>query len=122
MGIVSLIAVAAGIGFFISLTRKINEISERETDEDVSWVLTWGARFSGLIALLGVVGIVNAYIYEFPDPLEKDGIELPAEHTPPEQDGELPEIKKAEKPDPMKDAQESHRDAMDDFEKRNKPE
>ena len=117
MGIVSIIAVAAGIGFLFALRRKINEIADEEKDEHLSWVYTWGARLSGLIAVLGIVGIVDNYIYELPNPLERDGIELPDEPTNVEPAKDV-EIKPAAKPDPMKDAQEDHQDAMDDFEKR----
>jgi hypothetical protein len=116
MGIVSITAVAAALGFLFALQRKINQVADREGDEDISWMLRWGARLAGLVAVLGIVGIVDSYIYELPNPLEKDGIELPAESTP-----ELVKpvtIKKAEKPDPMKDAKKSHHEALDEFGKK----
>lgn len=119
MGIVSIIAVAAGIGFLFALRRKINEIAEEEKDDRLAWVYTWGARLSGLIAVLGIIGIVDSYIYELPNPLERDGIELPDKPTNVEPVEDV-EIKPASKPDPMKEAQEDHQGAMDDFEKRAK--
>ena len=57
MGIVSVILFAAGFGFLLALRRKINEVADREGDEDISWVLQWGARGCALLALVGVVGV-----------------------------------------------------------------
>lgn len=117
MGIVSLIALAAGIGFFISLRHKINQLAEEEKDRDVSWMLRWGARFSALIAVLGIVGMVDSYIYKFPNVFQPPEAELPAKSEA--ADMEVPDIKPADKPDPMKDAKAEHRKDLDEFEQQN---
>lgn len=117
MGIVSVIAIAAGIGFLIALRRQINKAADEEGDEQVSWGLRWAARGCALVAILGVVGVVDAYVYPLPSPFEAPAADLPAKSEAPEprEDTEKPS---AAASDPMKDAQEQHREALDDFEKR----
>jgi hypothetical protein len=114
MGIVSVISVVAGLAFMVALHRRMNLIAEEEGDEHVSWLIRWGARASLLVALLGTVGLVDAYIYQLPSPFDPDEIELPAEHEP-STAAEAPEIKPAEKPDPMKEAKDQHDEALEEF-------
>ena len=116
MGIVSIISVVAGLAFMVALYRRINVIADEEGDEyeHVSWALRWGARFCALVAVLGVVGIVDSYIYKLPSPFEPGEAELPARHKA-QAPAELPEIKTAEKPDPMKDAKDQHDEALEEF-------
>lgn len=116
MGVASIVSVVAGLAFMVALYRRINLIADEEGDEHVSWVLRWGARFCALVAVVGTVGIVDAYVYKLPSPFDPGEAELPAKHVPRER-AEKPEIKKAEKPDPMKDAKAEHDQALDEFEK-----
>lgn len=116
MGIVSVISVVAGLAFMVALHRRMNKIADEEGDEHVSWLIRWGARASLLVALVGAVGMVDAYVYKLPSPFDPGEAELPAKSIPREQ-AEVPEIKAAEKPDPMKDAKARHDAALDEFEK-----
>jgi len=114
MGIVSVIAVVAGLAFFLDAYRRIGEIADEQGDEHVSWALRWGARFAALVAVLGAVGLVDSYIYPLPSPFAPGEAELPERHEP-AAPTELPEIEPAAKPDPMKDAKEQHDAALDEF-------
>lgn len=116
MGIVAIVSVAAGLGFLLALRRQINKIADEEGDEHVSWLLRWGARGCALLAFLGVIGLVDAYIYKLPSPFEPEQVTLPAKPKPvPE--AEPPKLKDAPKPDPMKEAKAQHRQALDEFAK-----
>lgn len=118
MGFVSVVALAAGIAFLVSLQRHMNRLADEEQDRDVSWWIRWGARASAVLALLGALGVVDAYLYDLPTPFEPPEAELPPRHVPDPRDADLPDIEQAEKPDPMRDSRERHRDALDDFERR----
>lgn len=120
MGIVSVVALVAGIAFLISLQRYMNRLADQECDEDVAWWIRWGARASALVALVGALGVVDAYVYDFPSPFEAPEAELP-DKAEPALPAERPEIREVAKPDPMGDAREDHGKAMDDFEKRRDP-
>ncbi len=117
MGIVSVIAVVAGLAFSIALYRRLNKIADEEGDDNVSWLLQWGARFFALVAIVGTVGMVDSYIYKLPSPFDPGEAELPAKHMPSES-AKKPEIKNAEKPDPMKDAKERHAEDLDEFKRK----
>jgi len=113
MGIISLTLLFAGIGFLFALQKRVDKIAKEEGDDNVAWTLRWGAKFCGLIAILGLVGVVDSYIYKLPNPIEGPSADLPKET--PKEDIVVPEIKKVEKPDPMKDAKADHEKAIDEF-------
>jgi hypothetical protein len=113
MGIISITLVAAGIGFLFALQKRIAKIAKEEGDDNISWTLSWGSRFCGLVAFLGLVGVVDSYVYKLPNPFDGPTADLPAD-TPKEEIA-VPPIKKVEKPDPMKGAKEQHEKDLDEF-------
>lgn len=115
MGIVAVISLAAGLGFLLSLQLFLKKQAVEEDDENASWVLTWGSRLCAIIALCGAVGVVDAYVYPLPSPFAPEEAELPDKPEKPAEQAEAPEIKKAEKPDPMKAAKEQHAKDLDEF-------
>jgi hypothetical protein len=113
MGIISITLLAAGIGFLFALQKRIEKIADEEGDEHVSWTLSWGSRFCGLIAVLGLVGVIDSYVYKLPNPFDGPTADLQADT--PKEEIDVPPIKKVEKPDPMKDAKDEHEKALDEF-------
>jgi len=116
MGIISLTLLFAGIGFLFALQNRVNKIAKEEGDDNVAWTMRWGAKFCGLIAILGLVGVIDSYIYKLPNPVGPPAAELPKET--PKEEIDVPPIKEIEKPDPMKDAKEGHRKDLDEFGKK----
>ena len=116
MGIISLTLLFAGIGFLFALQKRINKIAKDEGDDNVAWTMRWGAKFCGLVAVLGLVGVLDSYVYKLPNPVGAPSADLQKET--PKVEIDVPPIKKAEKPDPMKDAKEQHRKDLDEFGKK----
>ena len=65
-------------------------------------------------AVLGLVGIIDSYIYKLPNPFDGPTAELDEKELPKET-LTVPPIKKIAKPDPMGDAKEEHGKALDEF-------
>lgn len=122
MGIISAIAVIFGIAFFISLRLRLKSIAKDESDgdENLFWALVWAGRLAGLVALLGILGLIDGYIYPIPTPFHPPEAKLESlSGDSPLNRSDLPKIKDPQKSDPMKAARDGHESALSDFEKRN---
>ena len=114
MGIISVIAVLAGFYCVYHFQKNARKLSRDSVDEVDASMLRWGSRAGVLVIVLGLVGVVDTYVYKLPNPFDGPKTEL-AQPKPKAAPEKPTEARETVKPDPMGDAKAEHKAALEDF-------
>jgi hypothetical protein len=120
VGIVSVVVVFGSFALLAVLTFKMNAMREEQESAEIAWWMKLATAIGMFGLLVGGVGIYNSFFQKIETPFDPPAADLPpvpAEVAEPEP----PAIEKPEQSDPVGDAKDEHRDALDEFEKRNSP-
>lgn len=120
MGVVSVVVFAGFVALLVVAALKINEVRKRQDDEDVGWALKLATAAFLFGVVVSGVWVVNTYFVKIETPFDPPGAEL-SERPAPVADPEPTEIKPTEKSDPVKEAKDEHREALDEFQERAGP-
>lgn len=118
MGIVSVFGVACGLAALVVFVVKVNALRREQDDPEVSFGLKILVAAGILMIAAGILGIVNNHFVKIESPFGPPAADLPYKASP-RGPSRRPEVKPAERPDPMGEAKDEHREALDEFEREN---